>query len=216
MIKVHFVITDRVWLPVDLAKMNVGVKFEIQQQRNAVPLRLLEAFMRIKIRGRGFLLVKLCRQVVRQDGSHCGTVCNVVMRAKIMRCRVDKSNITSETDDQIRPVHATLRKESDPIPFNFNRHLNYVYENIISAISSPQTELNANTLISAINVYDRKLGIAETAGYFFISHLTSVVIELEALGLTKISRRLNGATSRVAACSKRNDQSITLQYWRQK
>ena len=121
MIKVYFVITVRVWLPVDLAKMNVGVKFEIQQYRNAVPLRLHESFMRIKIRGRGFLLVKLCRQVVRRDGSHCGTRCNAVMRATIMRCCVDKSN-SSETDNEIRSVHGTLRKKTDLIPFNFNRH----------------------------------------------------------------------------------------------
>lgn len=119
-------ITERVWLPVDLAKMNVGVKFDIQQQRNAVPLRLLGAFIRIKMRGRRFLFVKLCRRGVRRDGSHCGTRCNAVMRAAIMRCRVDKSDVISEMDNQIRHVHVTLRKESDPVPFNFNCHLNSV------------------------------------------------------------------------------------------
>lgn len=45
-----------------------------------------------------------------RDGSRCGTRCNAVMRAAIIKCRVDNLNNTSEPDNQIRP-RVTLRKE---------------------------------------------------------------------------------------------------------
>lgn len=130
------------------------------------------------------------------------------MRTPIMRFCVDKSNITSETYNQIRRTKTCYIRNFVRYIFNFNFNsipTNNV-EKIESSVSSPQREPNTSTLISSINVYDRKLDIAETAG-LFISQLTSVVIELEAC-LTKISRRPNGALHASPLLKKMTSQSL--------
>uniref|UniRef100_A0A2H1VEL9 SFRICE_002835 n=1 Tax=Spodoptera frugiperda TaxID=7108 RepID=A0A2H1VEL9_SPOFR len=93
----------RVRLPVDLAKMNVGVKFVTQQRRNAVPLTVLKLFMRIKMRGRRFLPSSYAAKL-SVETDLIAELDVTVMRATIMRYCVDKSKLTSETDNQIKLI----------------------------------------------------------------------------------------------------------------